>query len=276
MSGPVGLDTLLRRAISRIGAGAADFADLWTTLTGDDEPRIAERLTALGMSEGDITDLIFAKRHPEGAGRALDPSVPADAPLIREWLRLRDTVVRPALARAGTPPGSGPSPRIIPRAEWGARHGRGSALPDTPLGEVVVHTSDRLNPDDTSLERDIARVQATETHHVRDRGFVGIGYSFVISPAGRIFEGRGWLREGAHTEGRNRGSHGFCFLGDGDREPATDAQWTAAHWLIGEGIRVGAVTPDPKIAPHSAYDRAKTCPGTKILVELDRLRGITG
>ena len=41
-----------------------------------------------------------------------------------------------------------------------------------------------------------------------------IGYSFVIGGDGRIYEGRGWGRVGAHTKGQNSVSYGIGFIGN--------------------------------------------------------------
>lgn len=56
-----------------------------------------------GLSdENRLTDVLFQARHPQLGGRRLRPDEKA---LVREWLRIRDTLVRPALARvAATPP----------------------------------------------------------------------------------------------------------------------------------------------------------------------------
>lgn len=51
--------------------------------------------------ENRLTDLVFFGRHPERGGRPLQP---AERELVREWLSIRDTLVRPLLASgAGTP-----------------------------------------------------------------------------------------------------------------------------------------------------------------------------
>ena len=40
-----------------------------------------------------------------------------------------------------------------------------------------------------------------------------IGYSFLIGGDGRVYEGRGWKRVGAHTGGYNSVGYGVSFIG---------------------------------------------------------------
>lgn len=167
--------------------------------------------------------------------------------------------------------------RIIPRAEWGARYGRGSDVSgNLPWGEVVGHT-EAVNRSPTSTpETEAQWVRGVERYHAQERGWTGIGYSFLIGPSGAIFEGRGWGRSGAHTESRNSTAAGVCFLGHGDNQPATESQWASAQWLIGEGIRLGKLKSNPKITGHRNYSlKGKSCPGDLIYPHLDRLRGVT-
>lgn len=183
--------------------------------------------------------------------------------------------------------------RIITRYEWGARYGRGhDAGARLPWGEVVIHTeAGALRPEDwrelagnaaayAALHASLSetqRIQAIERFHAVTRGWEGIAYTFLITFDGTIFEGRGWGRTGAHTEGRNSTAAGVCFLGHGDMQPATAAQWDAAEWLIREGIRLGKLRPSPVITGHRDYStKGKTCPGNLIYPNIGRLRYITG
>jgi hypothetical protein len=182
-----------------------------------------------------------------------------------------------------------PEMKVISRSEWGARHGRGNDVSSKmPWGEVVVHTeAGAIRKEDwPEIEAwaalnisltEVQKVRAIESFHVNTRGWNGIAYSFLFFPDGTIAEGRGWGRSGGHTEGRNSTAAGFCLLGHGDKQPATEAQWQAMRWLIGEGIRLGKLKPNPKITGHRNYSlKGKTCPGNLVYPHIGRLRGITG
>lgn len=61
----------------------------------------AEAAIARGeRDENKLTDMEFYGRHPERSGAAIKKTETA---LAKEWLSLRDKVVRPALAKAGAP-----------------------------------------------------------------------------------------------------------------------------------------------------------------------------
>ena len=45
-------------------------------------------------------------------------------------------------------------------------------------------------------------------------GWWDIGYSFLVGEDGRVYVGRGWDREGAHTKGYNKYSIGFSIMGN--------------------------------------------------------------
>ena len=169
---------------------------------------------------------------------------------------------------------------VITRAQWGAGPKRGSDVsPKLPWAEVVIHTEAGSQRSPASEGTEKGWIRAIEAFHVGpSRGWDGIAYSFLIAPSGRIFEGRGWGRSGAHTEGRNSIAAGICFLGHGDKWPATDAQWASTRWLIGEGIRLGKLQRRPKITGHKDYSqKGKTCPGTLIYPLLQaKLAGIDG
>jgi hypothetical protein len=166
---------------------------------------------------------------------------------------------------------------ITSRQAWGAQYGQGGNMPGTQH-EVVIHTeAGNIQPVDAGLDREIAHMRVVEIFHVKARGWQGVAYSFLIERSGTIFEGRGWNHVGAHTETRNAVAYGVCFAGHGDKVPATEQQWASARWLIGEGIRLGKITPEPLITGHRQYSRkGKTCPGNLIWPHLGRLRGITG
>lgn len=169
---------------------------------------------------------------------------------------------------------------IVTRSQWGTNYPnlRGEDVTGRlPWGEVVIHTEAGAQHAPAPLPTECQWIRAIEGFHVNTRKWQGIAYSFLIAPSGRVFEGRGWGRSGAHTEGRNGTAAGVCFLGHGDKWPATEAQWQSAAWLIGEGIRLGNLTPNPKVSGHRDYStKGKTCPGNLVYPYLDRLRGITG
>jgi len=61
----------------------------------------ATAMAAGERNENTLANLVFAARHPELGGR---PIRSGETDLAREWIQIRDTLVRPALRGLGTPP----------------------------------------------------------------------------------------------------------------------------------------------------------------------------
>lgn len=162
--------------------------------------------------------------------------------------------------------------RLSTRADWG------HPTPDDPggyqigqVGEVIVHHSYRPHlPAGASLDDARSAVYGIWDYHVNTNGWQDIGYQWLVDQDGRIFEGRGWWRTGAHTEGRNSTSAAVCFLIDGDQHEPTDDAWAAARRVVADGIDRGALTAGPDVSGHTDY-AAKTCPGTATYPHIGRL-----
>jgi hypothetical protein len=91
----------------------------------------AVRLAALwGQRDANLlTNLVFFHRHPERGGRALVRGEPGYADLSREWMAIRDTIVRPQLE----------GPRPVPAGPLQAT----AALPSAPFGTLTLTASGR-------------------------------------------------------------------------------------------------------------------------------------
>ena len=97
------------------------------------------------------------------------------------------------------------------------------------IKRIIVHSSA------TRAEVDVGRDEINEWH--KARGFVAIGYHFVIRRDGSIEKGRDIACVGAHAKGNNRDSIGICMVGglsaDGDAEDNfTDGQFKSLLSLI--------------------------------------------
>lgn len=119
--------------------------------------------------------------------------------------------------------------RVIPRAEWGARYDAGFGPAPVPATEVWLHHSATVpSPDDVMTVRQLEQIG-------QDRFGGGISYTFVVTPSGRIFEGHGVGRRGAHTAGHNTQGRAICLAGNYEITPVTDAQLDAIRWLLRHG-----------------------------------------
>lgn len=123
---------------------------------------------------------------------------------------------------------------------------------------IVIHNSD------TPRGRDVSAADIRRWH--RERGWLDIGYHYVIRLDGTVEEGRPAGRPGAHVRGYNQRSVGICLIGGTNErdlsvkeDTFTDAQMEALQDLVSGLVRhfyparvVGHGDLDPK-KPH--------CPG---------------
>jgi hypothetical protein len=83
--------------------------------TGYQQPQTETRLVKNAIANGErnentLTDLIFFKRHPELGGKPLSSSMPNFTTLSKEWINIRDSIVRPALQIPSSPATTTPTP----------------------------------------------------------------------------------------------------------------------------------------------------------------------
>ena len=89
------------------------------------------------------------------------------------------------------------------RRQWGARGNGGSSIGH--VSEVIAHTEAGANISaNAAIAQEEQRMRAIDAFHLSLRWPGGFGYSAAIFPSGRVYEGRGYGRSGAHTQGRNR------------------------------------------------------------------------
>jgi peptidoglycan recognition protein len=164
---------------------------------------------------------------------------------------------------------SGDGFRIVDRESWGARFGRGR--PMGPVDEVVVHHFKRPNVRIMLSPSGEARImRRIDRIHAQVNGWSGFGYHFVVFQSGRVYEGRGWGRTGAHTVGVNEDSIGIAFAIDGDLYEPTAEAWAAAEELVARGVADGHLSADVRISGHRNH-ADKSCPGERIQPRIQRL-----
>jgi N-acetylmuramoyl-L-alanine amidase-like protein len=152
--------------------------------------------------------------------------------------------------------------RIIPRAEWGARYARGFGPAPLPAREVWLHHSVTAAPNPAPpFGDDDAAVRLLEDIGQQRFGG-GISYTFAVTPSGRVYEGHGVDRRGAHTGGRNSISRAICLIGNYDVAAPPPAMLDAVVELLREGT-VNGWWPAPRLAGghRDAPGASTSCPG---------------
>lgn len=159
-------------------------------------------------------------------------------------------------------------PVIIARSEWGAEEPNPilkiESGPETFNTVVVHHSAMALSEG----PRDIQYV------HVHRRGFLDIGYHFVIDGRGRIYEGRSLTVHGAHVSGHNAGTLGIALMGNYEESEPIPDQLDRLKWLV---RNLMAKHPITHLAGHRDFLPGKTlCPGKNLEPLLPALAGELG
>lgn len=131
--------------------------------------------------------------------------------------------------------------------------------------ERVHHTADSGLPATATVDQEHAYLRRIEDFHMRSRGYVAIAYSYVIFPSGRVYEGRGFGKVGAHTLGHNE-DIGVCFAGNFEHQQPTSAALKAERQLRARLRLHGALVGSR--APHCATF-STSCPGDNLRKRLD-------
>lgn len=158
--------------------------------------------------------------------------------------------------------------QIITRGEWGARYGRGYPMDGAKTRAILHHDGfDRSKPDLT-IEQESALVRFYEDFYVNGepgkpgltRANPRIAYSWIVMQTGRIYEGCGWGRIGAHTAGLNSSAYAWVFPLNGAVTAPTPAAVGAFRWHLTEGVRLGHLTPNFVTTGHQDHGKP-SCPG---------------
>lgn len=124
--------------------------------------------------------------------------------------------------------------------------------------EIIIHCA-ATRPDQNIDAREIDRWH-------RQRGWLKIGYHFVIKQDGTIEIGRNIDEVGAHARGHNSYSIGICLVGGIDdlSEPSddySDEQWTMLRLLIDGLVKK---YPGVKLLGHNDIS-SKACPSFNVV-----------
>lgn len=163
----------------------------------------------------------------------------------------------------------------IKRLEW-LEHDDAPSYQKMKPTRIVVHHS--YSP--TSEQFNESTVKAIHHYHTKTKGWIDIGYHFLVSPnGGKIYEGRPADAIGAHCGGNppkgverkfgNAGSIGICLIGNYDNEqPTRQALYTLSILIFSLCERFG-INHDAVFGHCEAWSRApKTCPGRNLFIEL--------
>ncbi len=158
------------------------------------------------------------------------------------------------------------SVEVNSRADWGARNTRCTA----GLGNayrMAIHHTETPTVDSMSPQ---ARLRQIQSYHMDVRGWCDIGYHYLISRDGRVWQGRPGHLRGAHAgAGNNTGNVGISVMGSHDSTPVTQTQLNNIAALVaGVAQQHNIELNRNRIKGHREY-KPTTCPGDALFARLD-------
>ncbi|XP_051997256.1 N-acetylmuramoyl-L-alanine amidase-like isoform X1 [Xyrauchen texanus] len=160
-------------------------------------------------------------------------------------------------------------PAIIPRCMWGAAPPSVPLVPLSPsLPFLYIHHTAIPSQPCLNFQMCSTKIRAIQQFHQKDRGWYDIGYSFLVGSDGYIYEGRGWMSQGAHTKGRNTVGYGVAFIGNYDAHlPSNYTMELVRHHLVKCGVRSGFLQENFTMLGHrQVVDTG--CPGDSLYAEI--------
>ncbi|KAF5281603.1 hypothetical protein FQR65_LT02923 [Abscondita terminalis] len=133
-------------------------------------------------------------------------------------------------------------PTIVTRKEWDARSPEIIEYVPFPLDMAIIQHTVTSNCKSSATCKNM--VQSIQNYHIDIANLGDIGYNFLIGGDGKVYEGRGWHKQGAHLVGYNKKSVGIAFIGDFRRVLPTEKALKAAKDLLACGVELGELTPD--------------------------------
>lgn len=154
-------------------------------------------------------------------------------------------------------------PGVVSRRKWGARRARyriASMSPKQAQRVFIHHTTGASCYNLASCSR---LMRSHQNYHMNNNRWPDIGYNFLIGGDGRIYQGRGFGIEGAHTVGYNRDAIAISFIGDFSRRKPNSKMLAAAKRLIACGVKKGLIKRGYRLHGHRDAN-CTSCPGNAL------------
>ncbi len=165
---------------------------------------------------------------------------------------------------------AGPSPEIVERPDWRAAPPTDAYVSMIPL-KISVHHTAAAQP--LTLEDAIQEMRVIQRFHQKGRGWIDIGYHFLIDGSGRIFRGRPEAAVGAHVRDQNTGNLGISLMGNfhPPANGAPTAEQIQSLVRLLKWLMPAYAVPASEIRGHR--DQGMTdCPGDHLYAQLEQIR----
>lgn len=161
---------------------------------------------------------------------------------------------------------------LMRRSEWTIVEPRPDRMRKAEkFHRLTVHHSGSTKAVHTIKNAVIHDLDGVLTSH-RQRRYGDIGYHFIIDFAGRVWEGRSSVFQGAHVLGENRGNLAVMLLGNFDEQEPSEQQLASMYKTI-HALRRQYAIPVGSIYGHRDLG-ASACPGKNVYSHVLKLRKI--
>ncbi len=160
--------------------------------------------------------------------------------------------------------------KIIPRSEWKAKPPTSEYTRHAPEMITMHHTAAKYT---VTLQESLEETLFIQRYHQKGRGWIDIGYHFVIDSTGNILQGRPFEMEGAHVLNHNPGNIGISFLGNyhpPKSDTPTQEQLNALYELAKALVEMYKI-PAAKFYAHKDLGETE-CPGDNIYSRFAEIR----
>lgn len=245
-------------------------------LPGDSELTVQVR--AIDVDGGDKTrwysvdvedDVVLPQKYKFFQYRVrLTTHDPTESPRFKFFAATFTSVKDPGIGEIeGSGNGSVAKPEVWSRNRWGARPPKKSYTNHDPKILVIHHTA---IPDQDQYQG-ATTVRGIQGFHQNGRGWIDIGYHFLIGPEGIIYQGRPETVRGAHAT-PNTDKVGICLIGDyQDNDELKPETRQALVDLLAWLAATYEIDPQSKITGHRDWNDTN-CPGIDVYEELPQIR----
>lgn len=216
-----------------------------------DQP--ADALELRSASEAQLSFLLV-KLYDEPFSRVAEVAVPETEP--GAFATLEQPLAPPSFVQT--------------RAAWGARYNGLCGSPHTPLYVTIHHTVTPTN-DSMAVE---ARLRQIQDFHINGNGWCDVGYHFLISQDGRVWQGRQYHeRTGGHVGGHNTNNVGVSYMGNYETSPVGQPMIEGGREIVNWLLNTYGIPRDrSRLRGHQEWPNQFTaCPGQNLLPRLGEL-----
>lgn len=244
-----------RRQVLHIGARGATLLALSGAASGV--------LAGLGGCES-------SKRRGGRPGNMVGQPIPND-PIISS----NGPTYRPAPPKTVSGSGLTELPSfVIARSAWT----RGKTIskladPMRKVTRITVH-HDAISPLPSGRYDESVRRLATIRRGHLNNHWADIGYHYAVDPAGRVWQARPLVYQGAHVKNHNPGNLGIVVFGNYEKTTPTAQALTALNSLIAHEMQRFRI-PLNKVYTHREL-RPTACPGKNLQQQMNHIRRRNG